>query len=92
METRRWTNPTQPQTLQSSVILLYVGAAFSILFGGLSGLGVAVAGLRVAAVEGDPLLEKLTTPADWARAEDWLATRLVVRTGMGFDVHRKSVV
>ncbi len=49
METTRWTNPTQPQTLQSSVILLYVGAAFSILFGGLSGLGVIVAGARVIA-------------------------------------------
>ena len=24
METTRWTNPTQPQTLQSSVILLYI--------------------------------------------------------------------
>ena len=45
------------------------------------------AGLKVAAVEGDPMLEKLTTPADWARAEAILASRLVPRTGMGFDVH-----
>ncbi|HUE78534.1 MAG TPA: bifunctional 2-C-methyl-D-erythritol 4-phosphate cytidylyltransferase/2-C-methyl-D-erythritol 2,4-cyclodiphosphate synthase [Sphingomicrobium sp.] len=45
------------------------------------------AGLRVAAVEGDPLLEKLTTNADWDRAEAMLAARLVSRTGLGFDVH-----
>ena len=45
------------------------------------------AGLRIAAVEGDPLLDKLTTPADWDRAEAMLAARLVPRTGMGFDVH-----
>jgi 2-C-methyl-D-erythritol 4-phosphate cytidylyltransferase/2-C-methyl-D-erythritol 2,4-cyclodiphosphate synthase len=45
------------------------------------------AGLKVATIEGDPMLEKLTTPADWARAEAILASRLVPRTGMGFDVH-----
>ena len=45
------------------------------------------AGLKVAAVEGDPMLEKLTTPADWERAEAILASRLIPRTGMGFDVH-----
>jgi 2-C-methyl-D-erythritol 4-phosphate cytidylyltransferase/2-C-methyl-D-erythritol 2,4-cyclodiphosphate synthase len=45
------------------------------------------AGLSVAAVQGDPILEKITTPADFARAEEWLAARLVSRTGMGFDVH-----
>ena len=45
------------------------------------------AGLSVAAVEGDPLLEKLTTAADWDRAEGILASRLVSRTGMGLDVH-----
>ncbi len=45
------------------------------------------AGLGVAAVEGDPALDKLTTPADFRRAEEWLAGRLVSRTGMGFDVH-----
>lgn len=48
---------------------------------------VAAAGLKVAAVEGDPMLEKLTTEADWARAEQRLAARMVSRTGMGFDVH-----
>ena len=45
------------------------------------------AGLKVASVAGDPQLEKLTLPADFARAEQWLAGRLVPRTGMGFDVH-----
>lgn len=45
------------------------------------------AGLKVATVEGDPMLEKLTTAADWERAEAILASRLVPRTGMGFDVH-----
>ncbi len=55
METRRWTNPSQPQTLYIAVILLYVNAAMSLLFGGFlnpialvlivgevaSGLGIA---------------------------------------------------
>ena len=45
------------------------------------------AGLKVATVEGDPMLEKLTTPADWERAEAMLASRLIPRTGMGYDVH-----
>ena len=45
------------------------------------------AGLDVAAVEGDTVLDKLTTAADWVRAEAMLAARLVSRTGMGFDVH-----
>ena len=45
------------------------------------------AGLRVAAVAGDPALDKITSPEDFARAEQWLAGRLVPRTGMGFDVH-----
>jgi 2-C-methyl-D-erythritol 4-phosphate cytidylyltransferase/2-C-methyl-D-erythritol 2,4-cyclodiphosphate synthase len=45
------------------------------------------AGLQVALVEGDPLLDKLTTAPDWARAEQWLAARLTHRTGLGFDVH-----
>ena len=45
------------------------------------------AGLKVAAVEGDPILDKVTTPADWDRAEALLAARYVSRTGMGYDVH-----
>lgn len=34
METRRWTNPHQPQTLQIAVILLYIRAALGLLLGG----------------------------------------------------------
>ena len=45
------------------------------------------AGLAVAAVEGDPRLEKLTYEADFARAEAMLAAAMVPRTGFGFDVH-----
>jgi 2-C-methyl-D-erythritol 4-phosphate cytidylyltransferase/2-C-methyl-D-erythritol 2,4-cyclodiphosphate synthase len=45
------------------------------------------AGMNVAVVQGDPALDKLTTPADFRRAEEWFAARLIPRTGMGFDVH-----
>jgi 2-C-methyl-D-erythritol 4-phosphate cytidylyltransferase/2-C-methyl-D-erythritol 2,4-cyclodiphosphate synthase len=45
------------------------------------------AGLKVAAVEGDPALEKLTRITDFDRAEQWLAGALAPRTGIGFDVH-----
>jgi len=45
------------------------------------------AGLQVAVVNGDPALEKLTTAADFQRAEQWIAGRLSPRTGLGFDVH-----
>jgi 2-C-methyl-D-erythritol 4-phosphate cytidylyltransferase/2-C-methyl-D-erythritol 2,4-cyclodiphosphate synthase len=48
---------------------------------------LVAAGLKVIAVEGSPMLDKLTTPADWERAETMQAARLTVRTGMGFDVH-----
>jgi 2-C-methyl-D-erythritol 4-phosphate cytidylyltransferase/2-C-methyl-D-erythritol 2,4-cyclodiphosphate synthase len=48
---------------------------------------VRAAGMEVAAVEGDPALEKLTLPIDFERAEQWLAGCLSPRTGMGFDVH-----
>jgi len=51
---------------------------------------VRAAGMKVAAVEGDPALEKLTFQADFDRAEQWLNGRLVPRTGMGFDVHAFS--
>lgn len=43
--------------------------------------------LSVAAVQGDPVLEKVTTESDFVRAEEWLASRMTPRTGMGFDVH-----
>ena len=45
------------------------------------------AGLGVATVEGDVMLEKLTAPADWAWAEAVHSSRFISRTGMGFDVH-----
>ena len=45
------------------------------------------AGLSVAAVAGDVALEKITSASDFARAEEWLASRLTPRTGTGFDVH-----
>lgn len=45
------------------------------------------AGLKVATVEGHPMLEKLTTSADWERAEAMISASFVPRTGMGFDVH-----
>jgi 2-C-methyl-D-erythritol 4-phosphate cytidylyltransferase/2-C-methyl-D-erythritol 2,4-cyclodiphosphate synthase len=51
---------------------------------------VRAAGMKVAAVEGDPALEKLTLPADFERAEQWLAGKLLPRTGIGFDVHAFS--
>lgn len=45
------------------------------------------AGVAVAIVEGDPMLEKITFPGDFQRAEERLGAKLVSRTGMGFDVH-----
>jgi hypothetical protein len=50
METRRWTNPSQPQTLQIAVFLLYANAVLSLIFGnayfrlgGLIGLAAMIA-------------------------------------------------
>jgi hypothetical protein len=34
METRRWTNPHQPQTLQIAVFLLYASAVLEVIFPG----------------------------------------------------------
>ncbi len=45
------------------------------------------AGLAVATVAGDPMLEKLTYEEDFARAGALLAGRTAPRTGIGFDVH-----
>ncbi len=45
-------------------------------------------GGRVALVAGDPMLEKITLPADFAAAEARAATTMQVRTAQGFDVHR----
>lgn len=46
------------------------------------------AGHQVLLVAGDPMLEKITHPADFAAAEARHATTLVSRSSMGFDVHR----
>ena len=48
---------------------------------------LVAAGLKVVTVEGDPMLDKLTSPADWERAEQLQTARLISRTGMGVDVH-----
>lgn len=44
--------------------------------------------VNVALVHGDMMLEKLTYPADFIRAEARLGARRLPRTGMGYDVHR----
>jgi hypothetical protein len=38
MAMRQWTNPSQPQTLQVAVFLLYINAVFGVLFGGLGSI------------------------------------------------------
>ena len=43
--------------------------------------------MDVAVVAGAYDLDKLTTPEDWARAEERIAACTHPRTGMGFDVH-----
>ena len=37
METRRWTNPSQPQTLYMAHLFLYISAAFNVLYGMIRG-------------------------------------------------------
>ena len=50
MDTRRWTNPSQPQTLQIAVFLLYANAVLTALFGGIfSPLGILLVAGGVAA-------------------------------------------
>lgn len=49
---------------------------------------VRAAGQDVALVMGDPMLEKITAPQDFATAEARLAARASIRTAMGYDVHR----
>jgi 2-C-methyl-D-erythritol 4-phosphate cytidylyltransferase / 2-C-methyl-D-erythritol 2,4-cyclodiphosphate synthase len=46
------------------------------------------AGIVVTVIEGDPMLDKITHPADFAMAEARMAASLISRTGMGYDVHR----
>jgi 2-C-methyl-D-erythritol 4-phosphate cytidylyltransferase/2-C-methyl-D-erythritol 2,4-cyclodiphosphate synthase len=45
-------------------------------------------GHAVTIVEGDPMLEKITRPEDFLRAERTLGATMTSRTAMGFDVHR----
>ncbi len=46
------------------------------------------AGFDVAVVAGDPRLEKITLPGDFARMEGMMASQMISRTALGFDVHR----
>lgn len=49
METRRWTNPSQPQTLQIAVLLFYLDAVMAVLFGAfLSPLGLLLLAAYIA--------------------------------------------
>ena len=49
MQTRRWVNPSQPQTLQIAVFLLYIQAFFALLYGDVIGLvGGVAAGYGIA--------------------------------------------
>ncbi|HEY3949816.1 bifunctional 2-C-methyl-D-erythritol 4-phosphate cytidylyltransferase/2-C-methyl-D-erythritol 2,4-cyclodiphosphate synthase [Phenylobacterium sp.] len=45
-------------------------------------------GGRIALVDGDPLLMKLTYPEDFAMAEQLAGGRRIARTGFGVDAHR----
>ena len=50
METRRWINMSLPQTLANAVILLYINAAFAVLFGAVLGaLGLVLTAAMVGA-------------------------------------------
>lgn len=45
METRRWTNPSQPQTLQIAVFLLYANAVLGLLLGNILSVWGTLVGL-----------------------------------------------
>jgi 2-C-methyl-D-erythritol 4-phosphate cytidylyltransferase / 2-C-methyl-D-erythritol 2,4-cyclodiphosphate synthase len=49
---------------------------------------VRAAGFTVVTVPGDMMLDKITHPADFARAEALLASRMISRSASGYDVHR----
>jgi len=49
---------------------------------------IARSGYNVSIVQGDPMLEKITHPSDFAAAEARHAATLRVRTATGYDVHR----
>ena len=48
METRRWTNPSQPQTLYIATFLLYFDAVFTLLFSGFNPIALALVAGSVA--------------------------------------------
>jgi uncharacterized membrane protein (DUF2068 family) len=49
METRRWTNPSQPQTLYMATFLLYINAVFDVIFSGFNPIAVVIGAIQVAA-------------------------------------------
>ena len=49
---------------------------------------VRAAGFTVTTVPGDAMLDKITHPADFARAEALLGSRMISRSATGYDVHR----
>jgi 2-C-methyl-D-erythritol 4-phosphate cytidylyltransferase / 2-C-methyl-D-erythritol 2,4-cyclodiphosphate synthase len=49
---------------------------------------VRACGFGVAMVRGDAMLDKITHPEDFARAEAMLASRMISRSATGYDVHR----
>jgi 2-C-methyl-D-erythritol 4-phosphate cytidylyltransferase / 2-C-methyl-D-erythritol 2,4-cyclodiphosphate synthase len=49
---------------------------------------VRAAGFTVATVAGDAMLDKITHPADFTRAEAMLDHRMISRSASGYDVHR----
>jgi uncharacterized RDD family membrane protein YckC len=49
METRRWTNPSQPQTLYMATFLLYINAVFDVIFSGFNPIAVVIGAVQVAA-------------------------------------------
>ncbi len=45
METRRWTNPSQPQTLYLATLLMYINAVINLTFALILGIGFGLLGL-----------------------------------------------
>lgn len=83
METRRWTNPHQPQTLQMAVILLYISAVLQLL---LPSWIYASLGSRVGAADLVSLLAAVGMAAGAfgiANERKWGYTLAVAVTGLG---------
>ena len=87
VERKRLLRVQTPQAFHREDLLYAIAEAGKRLATDESSVMVA-AGLKVAAVEGDRMLDKLTTSADFAEAEARLAARLISRSGTGFDVHK----